>query len=441
MLFLCPYSKYSCLLGVVALKMFEYAVIGLGLYVWWDYVLGWLVTKIWSRLKFYLELPGYELQFGSISIEWGLFTRSTRVEVQKFVWNVPRFKGYFLQIQRCEVVLDIYAFIRKAAKPIVAVERVEIEGVTVNLDRRKELNLWVALGMTEDEGAEKAQQMENDTMPDDSEVLEDVDEAEYERTAFEVRRLTVRHVKARLDAFVLKKSSDRTLTMEKLELSKKELRASKKRRSMYFDELVWKSTMALVKKATKDNPLGLATTGFKVAGQSARHSAKSASRGFSSTLMNITRTTSRDLSDSKGVEITVHEAKHLRLPDGSAKPSCYIVVGENHKSRIVPFTRNPDFDDFVVHLPSSQPLKIRAYIKQIFGDDKQIGLDLDIPIDLLPEDGSLLTDWWEFPNTPEQEELHRDKPKIKAPSVRLSLRRPPVVVSVPVAIVEEEEVS
>lgn len=449
-------------------------IIVLTLYVLWDRICGAVVTKLWQFLKEqYLQINAgaYAWQFGSISISWGLISGSTRVEIRKFRWFNPkgfRTYEYFLDIKRMELVVDAASAVRffvLGRKQPICVEYIEAEGVTVNLERRRdELNLWAALGLTEEEAQNTIKQAYEQWSAEDFDETGE-EEGDFEEVveqdtalggddeavsrhwglkflgAYAVRRLTVRRVKARIEAFAVSKhASDKPLKVERFEMAKKQLRASKKRRSMYIDELVWKSSLAIARKATASNAAGLVSTGVNAARDKARAASKRLGGSLTSYALNFTHSTASrgDVltgSDAPydSLEVVLHEGKHMSLPD-LPKPSCYVKfrIGKDSakaSSPVASNSRNPHFNDYTVTLQPilETKLKIQVFAKRVFAQDLQIGGRLDISLDALPSDGSTHTAWFALPRAesvppPRDDDGVSETTQEKGPALRLSLR-------------------
>lgn len=429
-------------------------------YVFWDTLCGLAATRVWLVLRDWLQFPkdSFAWSFEQVSINWGFLSGSTRIEVRKFRWGNPRGFNkydYFLEVKRATIVVDVaslYRHLVAKTEDAVGVEYVETEGVTTNLERRRgELNLWACLGLGEDEARRRLEEakgqfgdrLEEDFDPDDFEETDEIEEEEAPVSrhwglkflgAYAVQRVTVRKVKARVEAFaVARDASDAALKIERFELSKKQLRASKRRRSMYIDELVWKTSLAVAKKATAVNTLGLASAGLNVAQDRARAATKSITQTIAGAALNLTHATAlRGASEGggdggqKGVVVVVHEAKHCGT-ESLPKPACYVKLwqkdGAKAKSTVAPNSRNPNFNDHTLTLrpfDREKPLKVQMFAKRTLASDVPIAPKLDVQ---LSDDGTSLSDWFYF--RAENAEPETEENPNKIPAVRLTLRFAP----------------
>jgi len=331
------------------------------LYASWDYVLGFLVTQLLAKVLFtarYLDLPSFAWSFEWIAISFGV--TECRVAVGTFRWANPpkhRVHPFFLELKRVELRFDARPTLRWLAgrlgvgvvpvppsgasqgapvttttpkRPIYAVASLEVEGVTINLERKNgKLNLWGALGMTEDEVLTRAEAQRCDVDDEDrgdhdddaaAAAFEEVDEpaasAEEEEPQqqskrhwskflgeFAVERATIRSVKSRVEAFV--RPSDTTAVCEDpvkircidmtkralrpQKLTKKKLASGNRRQGLFLDELIWRLIWRVTHEVWRAPQV--ASLAGKIAKDHSKAAVKSTGKTIQSLVLNATHPT------------------------------------------------------------------------------------------------------------------------------------------------------
>ncbi|KAJ8608381.1 hypothetical protein CTAYLR_008156 [Chrysophaeum taylorii] len=406
----------------------------LGVYCALDHILGLVVTLALRWLfRDYLELPSFDWTVRSISLGWAWF-EDVRLEINGFVWQNPaKYSSYFVAVKRLETrfplrdLLAIYVFGERKPLPVSSIEA---EDITVNLERRKgELSLWAALGLTEAEGREQIEEAHAAYGKDkfDEDDFDDFGEDEYagEESAhhglevlgqFEVKRLTLRNVKARVGAFLA--TSDTKVQEEPLKVLRFELVKLRKgkRRGLFLDELVWKSTLAIVRKFSADNPFGLLRRGAAAAADKTKHAAKSAARAVDNLALNATQTTRVRVNDRidrniGSLDVVVKEAKHVSLPN-EPKPSTYVKLqlgkkGVKAKTTVVSYTRNPSFQQSFVLAPVESldiDLRVQIFAKHAFSKDPRVGGTLKLPLSKIRPGES----WYPIPSEDNEDPQDND---------------------------------
>lgn len=401
----------------------------LGVYVVWDRVAGLVVTSACKWLFTKLKKPSFRWSFETIEVTWSVVRGELKTTVWGFRWLAPKqFKDCFVELRRCELRLDLRSAYRAySAKTPLVVPVVEVEGVTVNLERRKgELSLWAALGLSENEGKQAALAA--------ADMMEEEEETPGKRWGlkklgmFAIERLTIRTIKANVDAFISATDTKggQPLKIETFELTK-QLRH--KRGGLYLDELIWKTSMAIARKASADNPVGLVRAAAGAVGDRTMVGVKSTSKGVVSAALNATQSTAVKVharlaatTSIGAIECRVVKGKHLELP-GQPKPSTYVKLqlgrkGVKAKTAVVSSTRNPVFDKTLNMSPVESidlDLRVQIWAKQLLKKDIMIGATLKIPLAEISQTATEEEKWFEIPDKGEGED-EEDAVAFVAPS-------------------------
>lgn len=429
----------------------------LALYCGWDYVLGFLVTKLGRVLLKQLGMPTFRFTFEWISVHWGL--SELTVAVGPFCWLNPPQKGFeeanFVSIRRMAVRLKpasvVGALLR--GEPI-EVRNVEVEGVTVLLERttRHGLNLWACLGVTEAQGEDlrKKAEMEKE-LETEYEAFEELGDdatglpkspaasapAADDGPRLLVWRVCLRGVKAHIDAF-LTRSTTRSVTSSSalkidVEILQRALRPARRTKrgpleGLTVPELVSRVVSKIIDRVVASNKVALLKTATNAAiDQSAaatRQLANATAKGTMNTLSNMTHTSTAKVHErlshaaldaqacggASQLAVRVISAKHLDSLKGG-KPSAYLKLqigkkGVKAKSSSKHASHNPDWKETLLLAPVESldlDLRVQVYDKSLFSRDDQLGATIRIPLRERLELGKELDAWFVVPQGPDED--------------------------------------
>jgi len=396
-------------------------------YLFFDYLFGLAAT---AAVRY---ATGFDIRISWINIQFG-WTELTLSIGPIFFYNPEKFKNtpYLLKIGRIAVRVKPKSFLPWAKKEApMDVENVEIEGMKLHLERdgKGGLNVWAALGMTEEEGAA----MQSDVQKTDDATKADLDAFEEDGTddakggaaadggkkkeespaealgKFRVERVCLRGCRYDIDAFLRasktteKNASSNIIKVQCLEVM--ELRGKKANGypGLFLDQIITTVVMRCVKTITATNKFTLLKTGIGAAGdqigQGIKKGAVGAVTGVGKGLLNANQTRGVKVNARlRGIEaaaeslkVTIHQARHIT--SDRAKPAAYVKLqigkkGVKIKSRVATGSANPDFKETLELKPVESmdlDLRVQIFDKHIFGQDQQIGGTLKIPLERLLE--------------------------------------------------------
>jgi hypothetical protein len=397
-------------------------------YLFLDYIFGLAAT---AAVRY---ATGFDIRISWINVQYG-WTELTLSIGPIFFYNPEKYKNtpFLLKIGRISVRVKPKSFLPWAKKEApMDVENVEIEGMKLHLERdgKGGLNVWAALGMTDEEG----NAMTNDVQKTDDATKAEIDAFEEDGTddpktdaapdkdgkkkeespaealgKFRVARVCLRGCRYDIDAFLRasktkeKDSSNNIIKVQCLEVM--ELRGKKTNGypGLFLDQIITTVVMRCVKTVTATNKFTLMKAGIGAAGdqigQGLKKGAVGAVTGVGKGLLNVNQTRGVKVNARlRGVEaaaealkVTIHQARHIT--SDRAKPAAYVKLqigkkGVKIKSRVATGSANPEFKETLELKPVESldlDLRVQIFDKHIFNKDQQIGGNLKIPLARLLE--------------------------------------------------------
>ena len=397
-------------------------------YLFFDYLLGFAAT--WAAKHF----TGFDIEIKWVSIQWGWTELSLVVGPLK--WKNPAKyteTPFFLKVGRITLRLlpaSVVAHVRGGLGPAAApvdVDNFEVEGVALHLERNaKGLNLWAALGLSDEEGADLAEaskrrgeaegaNFDPDAFDDGGEGAEPLapgassascpdaaaDSAGAEEESglralglFRVERVCVRGCRLNVDAFLkaskTKGEGTNFIKIQCLELVHGELRPGRRsgrgeKAGLYLDEVVNKVVWRVVDAVANSNKGALLKAAAGAAADQGVAAVKRASNATVKTtgaaLLNATHTSAVKVNArlaaaspeaaarfaADRLEVTVLSGKHLRAKD-RPKPTAYCKIqigkkGVKAKTKVSTASNNPDWNETIALAPvESLDLDLRVQV-------------------------------------------------------------------------------
>lgn len=394
------------------------------LYLALDYVLGFVATQ---AIKYCMD---YDVQITWLSIHLGW--SEVTISLGPLIWRNPKqFQEtpFLLKLGRVSLRLSprsVYAHLAGGgggAAPPVDVDNFEVEGVKLHLERNaKGLNLWAALGVSDEEGQARADESRacdaagrfdpasfdddgaDEAAPGAAAACAAADDA---LARLRVERICVRGCRFNVDAF-LKASKTKADAKENvvkircLELVHDELRPSAKsgrdvKGGLHADEVVSRLVWRVVDEVTKSNAGVLLKAAAGAAADQSIAAVKNASNaGVKATggaILNAGHRTSVKVNDrlkdgftefaAEKLEIWVLGGKHL-----AGKPSAYLKLqigkkGVKAKTKVATASSNPAWHELVALAPVESldlDLRVQVYDRRLLQGDAQQGATLKLPL-------------------------------------------------------------
>lgn len=398
------------------------------LYLALDYLLGFAATQ---AIKYFTS---YDIQITWLSIHLGW--SEVTISLGPLIWRNPKkFQEtpFLLKLGRVSLRLSprsVYAHLAGGgggAAPPVDVDNFEVEGVKLHLERNaKGLNLWAALGVSDEEGQARADEsracdaagrfdpaaFDDDGTDEAAPGAAACAAADDALARLRVERICVRGCRFNVDAF-LKASKTKADAKENvvkircLELVHDELRPSAKsgrdvKGGLHADEVVSRLVWRVVDEVTKGNAGVLLKAAAGAAADQSIAAVKNASNaGVKATggaILNAGHRTSVKVNDrlkdgftefaAEKLEIWVLGGKHL-----AGKPSAYLKLqigkkGVKAKTKVATASSNPAWHELVELAPVESldlDLRVQVYDRRLLQGDAQRGATLKLPLaDLEP---------------------------------------------------------
>ena len=398
------------------------------LYLALDYLMGFALTQ---AIKYCTD---YDVQITWLSIHLGW--SEVTISLGPLIWRNPKkFQEtpFLLKLGRVSLRLSprsVYAHLAGGgggAAPPVDVDNFEVEGVKLHLERNaKGLNLWAALGVSDEEGQARADEsracdaagrfdpaaFDDDGTDEAAPGAAACAAADDALARLRVERICVRGCRFNVDAF-LKASKTKADAKENvvkircLELVHDELRPSAKsgrdvKGGLHADEVVSRLVWRVVDEVTKSNAGVLLKAAAGAAADQSITAVKNASNaGVKATggaILNAGHRTSVKVHDrlkdgftefaAEKLEIWVLGGKHL-----AGKPSAYLKLqigkkGVKAKTKVATASSNPAWHELVALAPVESldlDLRVQVYDRRLLQGDAQQGATLKLPLaDLEP---------------------------------------------------------
>eukprot|EP00629_Pelagomonadales_sp_RCC1024_P005991 CAMPEP_0119295678 /NCGR_PEP_ID=MMETSP1329-20130426/50178_1 /TAXON_ID=114041 /ORGANISM="Genus nov. species nov., Strain RCC1024" /LENGTH=460 /DNA_ID=CAMNT_0007296597 /DNA_START=180 /DNA_END=1562 /DNA_ORIENTATION=- len=452
--------------------MYEFWTLVCIAYLALDFILGALATYAVRKItEFNIRIEWLSVQLG---------VRELTVTIGPTRWLNPKeFKvtPFFVDIPRITVRLrpkSVWRFLRVSKEIPIEVDNVEIEGVVAHVERdgKGRLNLWAALGVSEEQQAQISSHAaaaaasgaaggggdgddDVDLFEEDGsdEPLfgagaEEPDAPEAEGGAqLRVRRFCLRGATLDVDAFLrasktskrdLKKNNVGIQNLEMLDLLRPPKGSKRRDRGggLYVSELASKITWRVVQRVAKKNSGVLVLAGLGALGDHVVADLRAAGgkgvKAIGKELLNATQHTAVKIHDrllgltgvADRLVVTVHAAKHIAL---TGKPSAYVKVqigkkGVKQKTKAATASANPEWGQRLKLAPVESldlDLRVQIFDRRVFQEDVRLGGTLKIPLRRFAGTGPgretpAVEEWFELP-------LGDDANTGKDPQVKLSI--------------------